>query len=236
MSGFRDIHAHYVYGVDDGAQTYDDMIAMLDAAHKDGITTLFATPHHTPGMSPFPQERFDRHFRAAQEYCDAQEYGLTLRRGAELLYTPAITRYAEEHELQTMGDTDNILMEFMPNAPFSEIKSAVELMERCGYIPILAHIERYENMYHGNAFRLRDNHDVRLQVNCSTVLSKQGFFKDREIRRWFREELIDFMGTDTHNTTFRPTKMKRAYEALKEEYGVEYANRLTGRQSPGNRK
>ena len=32
MSGFTDYHAHFVYGVDDGAQTREEMYAMLDAA------------------------------------------------------------------------------------------------------------------------------------------------------------------------------------------------------------
>ncbi len=32
MSGSMDYHAHFVYGVDDGAQTREEMYAMLDAA------------------------------------------------------------------------------------------------------------------------------------------------------------------------------------------------------------
>ena len=50
MSGFTDYHAHFVYGVDDGARTREEMFAMLDAAAADGVTRLFATSHSTPGM------------------------------------------------------------------------------------------------------------------------------------------------------------------------------------------
>ncbi|HCJ59827.1 MAG TPA: protein tyrosine phosphatase, partial [Faecalibacterium sp.] len=50
MSGFTDYHAHFVYGVDDGAQTREEMYAMLDAAAADGVRHLFATSHSTPGM------------------------------------------------------------------------------------------------------------------------------------------------------------------------------------------
>ena len=53
MSGFTDYHAHFVYGVDDGARTREEMFAMLDAAAADGVTRLFATSHSTPGMEPF---------------------------------------------------------------------------------------------------------------------------------------------------------------------------------------
>ena len=54
MSGFTDYHAHFVYGVDDGAQTREEMYAMLDAAAADGVRHLFATSHSTPGMERFP--------------------------------------------------------------------------------------------------------------------------------------------------------------------------------------
>ena len=55
MRGFTDIHAHFVYGVDDGAKTPEDMYRMLDAANADGITCLFATPHATREFTLFPR-------------------------------------------------------------------------------------------------------------------------------------------------------------------------------------
>ena len=54
--GFRDIHAHFVYGVDDGAKTLQDMQAMLDEAYLSGIKVLYATSHSTPGITHFPEE------------------------------------------------------------------------------------------------------------------------------------------------------------------------------------
>ena len=56
MSGFTDYHAHFVYGVDDGAQTREEMYAMLDAAAADGVRLLYATTTRTQGMDRIPQE------------------------------------------------------------------------------------------------------------------------------------------------------------------------------------
>ena len=58
ITGLADIHAHFVYGMDDGARTREDMEAMLDAAYADGITSLVATPHMTPGIKPFNPDIF----------------------------------------------------------------------------------------------------------------------------------------------------------------------------------
>ena len=81
MSGFTDYHAHFVYGVDDGARTREEMYAMLDAAVQDGVSCLYATSHSTPGMEPFPQEVYGRHLALARDYCRAKGYELTLKSG-----------------------------------------------------------------------------------------------------------------------------------------------------------
>lgn len=115
MSGFTDYHAHFVYGVDDGAQTREEMYAMLDAAAADGVRHLFATSHSTPGMERFPQEVYDRHLALARAYCTQKGYDLKLEHGSELLYTPAAGYAAVQRQLLTLGDTGWVLLEFVPN-------------------------------------------------------------------------------------------------------------------------
>ena len=228
MSGFRDIHGHFIYGVDDGAQTREDMLAMLEAAHADGVTRMFATSHVTPGVERFHQDRYDRHLLEAQRYCEEKGYDMTLYRGAEILYTPLLKQPALEHELPTMGDTETILIEFVPSTPFSELVEALDLVTHCGYNPVLAHIERYECMYHGNAYRVKDDFDVRFQVNCSTVIERRGFLRRREIQGWFDDKLIDFVASDAHNCSSRRTRMREAYAALRADYNPRYAAKLVG--------
>lgn len=41
-----DLHSHILFGVDDGAQTIEDSVAMAQAAVDEGITVIYATPHH----------------------------------------------------------------------------------------------------------------------------------------------------------------------------------------------
>ena len=230
MSGFRDIHAHFVYGLDDGAQTRQDMEAMLDAAHADGIASLFATPHVTPGIRPFDDALYTQRLEEARAYCASKGYGITLHRGAEIMYTPALKPYALEHRLPTLGDTRYALMEFSPGIAYDDIINAVSLMERGGYRAVLAHVERYRCLYRGRAAqRLKREHDVWFQMNGATVVRGNGFWRNRVIRRWLREGLIDFIATDTHNRQTRPTNMTAAYDALERLVGRERAERLTGR-------
>ncbi len=225
---FSDIHSHFVYGMDDGAQTVQDMEAMLDAAVADGVGCLIATPHMTPGVHPFNEERFWRHLFEARTYCQARGYSLNLYAGAEVLYTPALEHYMSRHALPTLANSQNVLLEFAPAISFTEIASAVDLLDRSGYVPILAHIERYKALSGLNIYRLKKQHSVLYQVNCSAVIDGEGLFKDMQLRRWFRDELIDHVASDSHNCRLRKTRMKSAFTILSKRFGVEYARHLVG--------
>ena len=225
---FSDIHSHFVYGMDDGAQTVQDMEAMLDAAVADGVGCLIATPHMTPGVHPFHEERFWRHLSEARAYCQIRGYSLKLYGGAEILYTPALEHYISSHALPTLADSQNVLLEFASAIPFAEITAAVDLLERNAYVPILAHVERYKALSGLNIYRLKEQHSVLYQVNCSTVIDGEGLFKDMQLRRWFRDELIDYVASDSHNCQVRKTRMKNAYTILSKRFGVKYARRLVG--------
>lgn len=231
MSGFTDYHAHFVYGVDDGARTREDMYAMLDAAAADGVSHLYATSHSTPGMEPFPQEIYDRHLAFARDYCREKGYALTLESGSELLYTPAAGYAASQRELITLGGTDWVLLEFVPDVTARELETALSDITAAGYRILLAHIERYPALAKGGMLpQMRQRYGVRCQVNCSTLLSS-GFWQRRKLEHWLKAGWVDVISSDAHNCSSRPTRMTQAYEWLCARVGETAAAQLTGRDS-----
>lgn len=234
MAGFTDLHSHFIYGLDDGAQTRADMEAMLDAAYADGITSLFATPHMTPGITPFDHTVYRAHLEEARQYCWQRGYPMTLLSGAELLYTPAITPYVRERSLTTLAGSDHVLLEFTPDIPYRELMGAVELLDRHGYTTILAHVERYGCLYQGsNMEHLRAGHRVACQMNANTILHRKGFWRRITIQRWLKDGMIDYVASDAHNISTRPFRMMRAYEALCPLVGMAEALRMTSQDTVG---
>ena len=229
MSGFTDVHAHFVYGVDDGARTKAEMEAMLDAANADGITSLFATPHVMPGVHPFDRQLFHAHFREAEAYCRERGYSMKLYTGAEILYTPVLEQYAIDHELPVFEDSNKVLLEFTPEITCREMDYALSCLARLGYIPVLAHIERYSCLFTGsNAIKLKQYHNVHYQVNANTLLTGRGYFRMRKIQSWLRAGLVDYVASDAHDTQSRPFQLRKAYRLLKERYGLPAAEHLSG--------
>ena len=228
MSGFTDYHAHFVYGVDDGARTREEMFAMLDAAAADGVTHLFATSHSTPGMEPFPRDVYQRHLDFARAYCAEKGYDLMLESGSELLYTPAAAYAAAEHSLVTLGGTDWVLLEFVPNITAKELETALQEITGAGYRILVAHIERYPCLaQHGLLARLHEQYRLRCQINCSAVLDS-GFWQRMRLEHWVKAGLVDAVSSDAHNCTSRPTRMRQAYAQLCSHVGETTAQKLTG--------
>lgn len=233
MKGFTDIHSHFLYGIDDGARTKEEMEAMLDAAYADGIVSLFATPHMTPGVYPLDRTLLTHRLNEARSYCRSKGYRMNIYDGAEVLYTPAIERFAIEGRLPTLSDSSNVLLEFVPDISFRELKTAIDMLVRSGYRVILAHVERYDCLFHrSNIHRLKDEYGVQYQVNCGSILKDKGFIREYYMNLWFKREIIDFVATDSHDTDKRPSQMRAAYASLKQKYRKTYVDSLLGLYMP----
>ena len=225
--GFTDIHAHVVYGVDDGPKTAEDMRNLLDAAHAQGFSRIFATSHMEPGVHPFPEEEYRIRLEEGNRYCAEQGYDLTILPGAELLYTPAMDGLIRDRRLKPLGDSMNVLVEFMPDVAADEAEWVLEQLEDAGYQTILAHIERYECMRGGFPAQLKRRFQVQYQVNCRSVLESEQLLRGRHLRKWLKDGLIDYVATDMHHSVRRPPRMAEAYEVLVRRYGTETAKQQT---------
>ena len=211
----------------DGPQTPEDSINMLRTAAADGITCVIATPHVMPGIAPFDGERFRQRLAALQSWCRDEGLPLRLYPGAEIFYTPMTVQNLNEGRVPTMNGTAHVLVEFDPGERYEQIRKACGELTAHGYIPILAHVERYQALarHHKSALQLREEFALAYQVNCNTVIqhsafSIQHFRTGRFIQALMKEGALDHIATDAHNTTTRPIKMREAIAALA-RYGID---------------
>ena len=227
---FTDIHQHLVFGVDDGPRTSRGSHAMLQMAKQNGIGRIIATPHVVPGVTAFDMDLFQKRMGRIRSFCEERELGVEVFPGSEILYTEQTCEFLSRGRVPTLAGTGYVLVEFSPDADYRQIQNAVEKLSRDGYIPILAHVERYKCMVSRpqSAYALKERLNVRYQVNCSTIIEGKGFAVNRFCKRLLNDRLIDAVGTDAHNIDTRPIRMMEAYEVLVDEYGAAYADYLTG--------
>ncbi len=217
---FTDIHSHVIWGVDDGAEQKAETFRMLEEAVEDGIGRIICTPHVTPGVYEFPEATFQAHFREATEYIARENLPLQLYRGAEILYTDYTPRLLREKQVATLAGTNYALIEFSPTDSKDHIFDALQKVSSAGFIPVLAHMERYPSIGKIDLVReLKNRFRVLMQVNARTLTRKIPFFRRKFFDSLFTEELIDFVATDTHAMPGRETCLTEGMSSLKHKYG-----------------
>lgn len=87
MTSFVDIHHHLIYGLDYGAQTFEDTKAMLKTTHKNGVKTIAATTHVMLGIERFDLMDYRGRLATAQKWSNEQALGIHIWSGSGILYT-----------------------------------------------------------------------------------------------------------------------------------------------------
>lgn len=225
---FADVHHHILYGLDDGARTEEEMLEMLKAAADDGTKYIAATPHISLETCPFPMEEYTRKIKKAQEICAENSLDIVLCSGAEILYSDGIVNTVKRGEIPTLGNTDNVLLEFFEDVSFTELENAVRSFTGKGYHVVIAHAERYSCLGDvSRAKKLRTLYPVKYQVNAATVANGgQGIRQKIWLKKMLGSGLIDIVASDAHSTGHRRTRMKTAHGWLLKNFGDETADRL----------
>lgn len=225
-----DIHHHLLFGMDDGAKDEQEMQRMADAAHRQGVEYIFATPHAYPGSRPFDKEKYNERLKAVNEYCRLMGYRLKILCGAEMRYSQAAVRALDSGEIPTLNNSEFVLVEWSCMVDVDQFYRAVREISNAGYIVVVAHIERYRNLRGKLSLleEMKSMFDMRIQVDCEAFLEQGGFWlfwEKRFAHRLMKAHLVDYVASDAHDTEQRRLQMDEVYDKLC-RYGEEYARQL----------
>lgn len=228
MTGMTDIHQHVLWGVDDGPKTRRDMYAMLDMAGKQRIRRIAATPHACPGFQPFDMGLYRERLSEAQAYCNSRQNGIRLMTGSEIAWTFHTVEALRRGQLPTLNGSDYVLIELWRDIAWSEVRNAVSRLLHAGFMPVLAHIERYRCFLWqpDRAIMLKRDMPVCYQVNAPTFIEPNGFMLNRFVRRMLEEQGIDAIASDAHDCSGRAVQMEQAYRALQGKCPPAYVRQM----------
>lgn len=216
-----DIHNHILPGVDDGAKTENDSIDMAIKALDEGIHTIIATPHHRNGMFNNDRDSILRNVAILKELLKQEEIPLQVLAGQETRINGDMIEDLKNGELQTLNGTRYVFVEL----PFTTVPRYAEQLlfdlQVEGYIPIIAHPERNEELLE-NPQKLYNfvRNGALTQVTSGSLMGEFG-----KKTAQFTEQIIDanlthFVASDAHNTTTRGFTLRQAYDKIKEDFGV----------------
>ncbi len=240
MTAIIDMHSHILPGLDDGASDIQESIMMLRQAHRQGITEVVATPHHSGQYQNICPDRIRTMCRRLQERAQAElKAEMTIWPGQEIMYSEEALSMLDQGNLLTIADSRYVLVEFMPTAPYSYIFRAVKDMILAGYRPILAHAERYQALRENGRLEELKGQGASIQLNFRSIGGGWYHQTTRWCRKMLRNGIADFLGTDMHNTRGRGPETENAAAWMERELDSRYRESVlmgNARQLLGKKK
>lgn len=207
---YTEVHCHILPGVDDGAPDMRTALAMLREERMQGVGNVILTPHLRRRENDY--RLIWKRFRQLQEKAAEEGIGIRLHLGSEIYYDSETIQNLKAGKAYTMAGSRYALLEFSPNEHFSYISCAADEVMMAGYLPVLAHAERYGCILKrlGRVEALKEQ-GVYIQVNADSFLKHP---KRKELAMLAQEGLVDLVGTDCHRTDWRPVRMGAACRYL----------------------
>lgn len=239
MKGFTDIHSHIIPGVDDGAGDVPESVEMLRMAYEDGVRRIIATPHFGIRNLGYDVELARESLSGLQEYIVSEDGGcpeMELFMGNEVYFdSGAMSGLADGYALPLAGSS-YVLAEFPFVTDFEEIFHGIRMLMVEGYIPIIAHAERYcRYIKKVKDLEFLVEQGAMVQINGSSVIEasecgafSRKFGSDEGAWTWraLNAGLVHFIGSDCHDLENRRPGLSEAFEALKRIVGEDKAEQI----------
>ena len=223
-----DIHAHMIPDIDDGSLDMNMTMEMIRCAYRQGVRGILCTPHgeSVKGTDDLKEKWEEMSRRCGNIYPD-----LKLGLGCELYLYPGAAKDGIEGlrfgEYLPLNGTKYVLVEFSQSGlPFERIQEFVMELKEAGWIPVLAHAERYYKSYRGiEDVRWLKEQGCKIQINAYSLEGGNQNVKE-QARQMVQEKLVDFLGTDAHRMPHRPPKVASGIKTLMEIADQEYVKQI----------
>ena len=166
-------------------------------------------------------------FDQLQQYSARKYPDLKIFLGNELRYDQGTDSWLENRLCRTINHSRYVLVDFRADEARKIILRAVSQLLYYGFIPILAHAERYSKL----SADLREIREIKdsgamIQLDGISILGGFGLGAKMLSKKILKYGLADVIGSDAHNTVKRPPVMLKSFDYVSRYYGEDYARAL----------
>lgn len=197
--GYVDIHSHLLPGIDDGSKDNDNTITLINNLKNYGFSQFVTTPHVLPGVWNNKRQDIIDNEASTKTLLSNSGINNPFKAAAEYLMDDVFLKLIKTEKLLTIKDNYVLVEMSYLNAPLQLYDILYELQLE-GYIPILAHPERYL-FYH---FKFEEYEKLKkvgclFQINLLSVTGYYGKPVFEVCKKLLDNNMIDFAGSDTHH-------------------------------------
>jgi len=218
-----DLHCHLLPGVDDGARTLDDSLAMAQQAVSEGISHILVTPHHRNGKYLNPKEAVLEATTALQKELDDRGIGLTLYPSQEIRINGDLMDDIENEDILFIDEEQRyLLIEFPTLSIPAYTEQLFFKLRQQGITPVIVHPERNQAIIDDpNILLPFIERGALAQVTASSYAGAFGKDIAKLSSQLIEANLVHILASDAHNTRGRGFHFQKAFAKLEAEFGPE---------------
>lgn len=224
-----DFHSHIIPNIDDGSTSMKDTINMINEARQAGFTEIISTSHYIQkyyDLDCFEREKILDIIK--KKVSEKKEINIKLYLGSEIYFTPEIIELVKNKKASTINNTRYLLFELPMNTKPLFVKEMVYELMQNGYIPIIAHPERYSYVQENIRYiEELAGMGVLFQSNYGSIIGMYGNSAKKTLKKLLKNNLISFLGSDVHRTGQIYPKIPKALKKLRKILSVEELEKLT---------
>ena len=201
-----DMHCHLIYEVDDGSKSLEQTIRMAKKAYSLGYEGICATPHFISNSHETDVSELCEKLTIINDILKKDGINMIIYPGNEVYFSMDIVENIKSKKICTLNSSKYFLMEFPMTGLVLNMEQIIFMARQEGYIPIIAHPERYEfvtkdiskllPLIEAGAF---------LQLNVGSIMGLYGSNAKKNAVKLLKNNMISFIGTDAHDS-------KRVYD------------------------
>ena len=171
-----DIHTHILPGIDDGSESTEMSLKLIEEASSSGVHSMITTPHFYKGLyENYAGESLQKRWDSLHHAVHRAKLPVHLYQGMEIMACDDLPDLLRDGKVWTLNASAYFLLEFAFDEEPAYCQKIIDACMSSGYTPVIAHPARY--------YFIQDNPSIvyewfrqgcGIQLNKGTLLGENG--------------------------------------------------------------
>jgi tyrosine-protein phosphatase YwqE len=195
-----DMHSHLLPGIDDGSPDLTTSIYLIKGLMELGYKKIITTPHIYTDLYPNTPQSIRAANDLLQEEIKKEALDIIIQPAAEYFIDEVFAANLQKGEALLPVKDNMVLVEISFVSPPRELNHVIFDMVTGGYLPIMAHPERYAYYHRDREIYEQFKHQgCLIQVNMLSLIGYYGKPVQDVAIYLAKNGMIDLLGTDLHH-------------------------------------
>ncbi|WP_395064896.1 tyrosine-protein phosphatase [Flavobacterium sp.] len=221
-SNYIDIHSHLLPGIDDGSPNIVTTFSLINELKSIGFNSFITTPHVMNHVWQNTKSSIETTHRDTSKALLDSGIENKLDVAAEYMLDDNFRKLFKREKLLCLKDNYVLIEMSYLSAPL-DLYTILFDLQVAGYIPVLAHPERYA-FYHENLeeYKKLKHAGCLFQLNLLSCVGYYGSQVSKTADYLLKNNLINFVGSDVHHkkhiASFNKKIVLKSVDSLKDAF------------------